>query len=297
LLVDSIKAASVRVNAYFWRLSGDEPNSLCRLLGMEEEELKVILHLCKIYIGDKDNLLKKNFDSFLNLCCCEHTTYRLKKQLVWLIKVGNGNSVTVPKDMYDANGCLSYYPIEEEHFRVVRTKSQRGKLPMLVNLGNKQAASEAEEAENKASNNNNKKIYTSPKSVVLYDFIAKLVYKAGASGDGKISARSARQLECLVVACVQEAAKDILHAALEKYAAFDKQSAIDYEPAKSLQSPERVTSANITATVAVTPLQAKVLTVVDEEDDPIVEEGTTNTTDDFILELKEEVVLQTLLHK
>jgi hypothetical protein len=200
--------------------------------------------------------------------------------------------------MYDANGCLSYYPIEEEHFRVVRrNKSQRGELPMLVNLGNKQAASEAEEAENKASNNNNKKIYTSPKSV-LYDFIAKLVCEAGASGDGKISARSSRQLERLVVACVQEAAKDILHAALEKYAAFDKQSAIDYEPVKSLQSPERVTSANITATVAVTPLQAEVLTVVDEEDDPIVvEEGTTNTTDDFILELKEEVVLQTLLHK
>jgi hypothetical protein len=89
-LADTIVSASSQlVGGYFWRLSGDEPNSLCRFLGMEEDELKVILRLCKIYIGEKDNLSKKNLDSFVTRAKCEHTTYRIKKQLVWFIMIGN----------------------------------------------------------------------------------------------------------------------------------------------------------------------------------------------------------------
>ena len=67
-LVDSIKSALTTVNSYFWRLSGDEPNSLCRFLCMEEEELKVILRLCKIYNiynGDKDDFSKNNFKTLM----------------------------------------------------------------------------------------------------------------------------------------------------------------------------------------------------------------------------------------
>ena len=51
-LSESIKAAA----SHFWRLSGDEPNSLCHFLGMEEEELKGVLCLCKVYNGEKDNI-------------------------------------------------------------------------------------------------------------------------------------------------------------------------------------------------------------------------------------------------
>ena len=72
-LADSIKTALTKVNSYFWRLSRDAPNSLCRFLCMEEEELKVILRLCKIIIGDKDNFSKNNFEMLAGRCCCDLT--------------------------------------------------------------------------------------------------------------------------------------------------------------------------------------------------------------------------------
>jgi hypothetical protein len=52
-LASFIKKRSTLVKASFWRLSGDETNSLCRFLGITEEELKVILRLSKIYTGDQ----------------------------------------------------------------------------------------------------------------------------------------------------------------------------------------------------------------------------------------------------
>jgi hypothetical protein len=45
--------------AYFWRLTGDEPNSLSKLLGTTEEEMKILLRLCKVY-GLNDNISKNN---------------------------------------------------------------------------------------------------------------------------------------------------------------------------------------------------------------------------------------------
>jgi hypothetical protein len=51
------------VNAYYWRLSGEAPNSLCKFLGVEEEELKTILQLCKVYNVDSiDNFSRNNFE-------------------------------------------------------------------------------------------------------------------------------------------------------------------------------------------------------------------------------------------
>jgi hypothetical protein len=73
-LAEAIHAASQRVNVYFWQLSGDKPNSLCRFLGMTEDELKIVLRLCKIYIGEKDNFLKNNFELTMSHCGCDWTT-------------------------------------------------------------------------------------------------------------------------------------------------------------------------------------------------------------------------------
>jgi hypothetical protein len=61
-LAETIKNAAMKVNPYFWQLSGDKPNSLCRFLGIGEEELKKSLRLCKIYNGPKDQFSKNNFE-------------------------------------------------------------------------------------------------------------------------------------------------------------------------------------------------------------------------------------------
>ena len=139
-LAESVKSISAKVNFYFWRLSGDEPNSLCKLLGMEEEQLKVVLRLCKIYIGDADNFSKNNFEVLMGMCECDSTTFRLLGKMERFILIGQHGKKVLPKHMYDEDGNLSHYPVEDEHVMNVRTKSQRGYyLPGLVNRGTKQA--------------------------------------------------------------------------------------------------------------------------------------------------------------
>ena len=64
-LATTINSVASNLNCYFWRLSGDAPNSVCKFLGVEEAQLKVVLRLCKIYTGKKDNFSKKNFENFM----------------------------------------------------------------------------------------------------------------------------------------------------------------------------------------------------------------------------------------
>jgi hypothetical protein len=92
---------------FFWQLSGDAPNSLCRFLGMTEDELKIVLRLCKIYIGEQDNFSKNNFELTMSHCGCDWTTCRLNGKVERFIKIGKEGQVMLPKDMYDIDGNLS----------------------------------------------------------------------------------------------------------------------------------------------------------------------------------------------
>ena len=60
-LATCIKKASSQVDFFYWRLSGNAPNSLCKFLGMDEEEFKEELRRCKILTGKNDNFSKNNF--------------------------------------------------------------------------------------------------------------------------------------------------------------------------------------------------------------------------------------------
>jgi hypothetical protein len=96
-LAEAISSAGGRVNVYFWRLSGDAPNSLCRFLGMEEEELKVVLRLCKIY-NEKENFSKNNFELLMSQCGCDWTTFRVEGKVERFIRIGNGGGTGASKE-------------------------------------------------------------------------------------------------------------------------------------------------------------------------------------------------------
>ena len=80
-LEESIKLASCKVKTYLWQLSGDQPNSFCRFFDIGEEDLTVVFRLCKIYIGEKDNFSKNNFELTMSQCGCDWPTYRLRGKL------------------------------------------------------------------------------------------------------------------------------------------------------------------------------------------------------------------------
>jgi phage terminase small subunit len=194
----------------------------------------------------------------------------------------------------------------------VRTKSQRGCLPNLVNVGNKQAASDANAAALK-QRLDSKKVCAdySPKAVLL-SYIQELVGDAAKNGDASMSPRVSRKLERMMVAYVDVAAKDILHSALEKFAAQNEKYACEIMDAKVIVSPEKAMSSTIEVVTPSVPEvilgAAAALDVEDatnashggddyDDEDDLKVVTVATTVDDFISEMNEEVVLQTLLHK
>jgi hypothetical protein len=132
---------------------------------------------------------------------------------------------------------------------------------------------------------------------------------AGISGERDITARGGRKLQRLILACVDAAAKELLQGTLEKYALGKEMGFESTANAKQMiMSPERTASQS---GVLVTPTGTSTIATVDvdfvnnleggevevlagEEDDDGL---TVSTVDNFLSELKEEVVLQSLLHK
>jgi hypothetical protein len=311
-LANTMKTMASSTKAFFWRLSGDEPNSLCRYLGMDEEELKIVLRLCKIYTGEKDNFSKNNFELLVSKSESDWTTYRLFGKAERFIRLGHDTSdVVLPKDQYDALGKLSYYPIEDVHMKNLRTKSQRGSLPNLLNAAMKAPSVTTQpKADYPVKHKGVLATDHLPKSL-LYAFVQELVMDAAKFGDGKISSRCERKLQRLMSTCIDSEAKQLLHSAIEKYVLCVKE--MQMEEDELIASPEKIQSsaqaaivspvipvANTTTTQDTTPLiddNNGVLAVGDVVDVVDEDEVTVPVIDDFLIELKEEVLLQTLLLK
>jgi hypothetical protein len=311
-LAEFIKATASTVKAYFWMLQGDGPNSLSRFLGIDEEDLKVVLWLCKIYVGDKDKFSKNNCKLLVTQCETDWTTYRLQGKAVMFIRLGQGGGVVLPEDQYDALGNLSYYPVEDEHVRNLRTKSQRGAgvLQKLMNAASLQSVRPAVK-ECPIKKAPVEALDHSPKSV-LFSFVQELVLDAGKTGESNISPRAERKLHRLILACVDTAAKDLLISALEKYS-FGKEGGLQEagNTKEILLSPERVVSHQeqqeqffglVTPSGNSNIERIELGGVVDLQEDGMVSDGDNDelavtTVNDFLSELKEEVLLQTLLHK
>jgi hypothetical protein len=169
----------------------------------------------------------------------------------------------------------------------------------------------------------------SPKGMLL-DYIRQLIKESG--GSQKTSDRDWRTLQQLITTCVDVVAKELLHALIEKYAFVEKdevkQAGLPAPPGPVLSS---ATTDGVVG-VVIKPVvdfgspmsqspgsSTRPLAVVHEETDPVILEfdndndgvefggdlsggeddqsaGST-ITNEFLSKLKEEVVLQSLLHK
>ena len=177
----------------------------------------MVLRLCKIYFGDADNFSKNNFEVLTGMFECDHTTFKLLGKLERFILIGKQGELVLPKDMYDEDGNLSHHLVEDEHVMNVKTKSQRGYPTGLVNRGTKQTSDTNAAAKERIDSKQVVGKDASPKTAI-FTYIKELVGGAGKNGDGVISQRANRKLQRMMTACVDVAAKDLLHAALEKYA-------------------------------------------------------------------------------
>lgn len=307
-LANAIVRAAETTKPYFWKLSGDDPNSICRFLDISEEELKRLLRLCRIYYGDSDKLSKDNFELLMTRCgCLDWTTYRpFGGKTERFIKIGNQphpDEVILPKSMYGSDGNLLAiaYPVQDEHFRNIRTKSQKGTVTQLLEL-----ASAVQDIPQPMKHDGKPKQLKdlSPKSLLLL-FVSELVSEASVTGSSKISTRSLRKLRRLFDASVDVEAKDLLHASVEKMSWVGASSTLvntdnggTDATTSDLVSPVKVGSTLIQTVTPPTDVSVLITQNAEEDVELLLEDETSvSTVDEFIAELQEEVLLQSLLLK
>ena len=157
----------------------------------------------------------------------------------------------------------------------------------------------------------------SPKGLLL-GYIQELVSEAAQSGNVEIDNRTLRKLQRLITSSVDVAAKELLHSFIEKYEKYaaeqykddvvevtKKQAVLLSPPPVLLSPPEEVLSSEAADGVAPvvvfdTPQPVACHPPTNNKHDPVVldfDDEQDATTNEFLSELKEEVVLQSLLHK
>jgi hypothetical protein len=211
--------------------------------------------------------------------------------------------------MYDSDGVLVHYPVQGQHINSsTRTKSQRKPLAHLIELciPNETAAiAKMPYAMKKQGSLGGEKEHISPHSILLA-FVKEQIEDAARTGNGTFSHRSSRQLQRLMTTCIDVAAKDLLHVVVEKFVSKHAQE----EMKEEFMSPrgKTATATIITPSDSITVATGLPSVIVtgevseggyDEEEtlDDDASVSTKATADEFMSELKEEVLLQSLLHK
>jgi hypothetical protein len=253
------------------------------------------------------------------------------------IKIGRGGEGLRPKEFYDLEGNLLKYPVQDENILNLRTKSQKNVLTILLaaapaSLTTKNNDETPSPITKKSTMLPSPSKTISPKGM-LFEYIRELIAEAGAAP--KSSDRTWRTLQRMITSCVDLASKELVHALLEKYAVGQdtdiqesKLAGLSAPPdavflsaaaplatdgvvvhevsefgSPTLQSPG--TWANPLAAVDNNENNPVILEFYDEDDDVELDAGGdedeqsigSSTTNEFLSELKEEVVLQSLLHK
>jgi hypothetical protein len=176
------------------------PNSLCKFLGVEEEELKTNLRLCKDNnVDSNDNFSRNNFE-MLMMVCKPHVDWvpychNLKPER--FIRIGHGGEGFRPKDFYNSDGNLARYPVADEHIPSLWTKSQQSILTTLLSASRSAMKNNNEARDEMMKTTSNQKTTPcktiSPKGMLL-DYIPQLIKESGGSqktsdGDSGIGGR------------------------------------------------------------------------------------------------------------
>jgi hypothetical protein len=221
-LVAAIKTVAANVAAYYWKLSGDEPNSLCKLLSLEEEDLKIVLRNCEIYYGQDDFFNKNIFDEFIQYLS-PHGWILVKirgkrEYFIYLGDVGKPEC-PLPKALYNRAGELIWPPVLNKHIRESKTRSQQGAGPRLLDFRRDEGtqAIAANKTMTQTTSKDNKPI---PKTIqptqLLLQYVKELIIEAGEKGNGNITERTKRKLHRLITSSIVDAARILLHSTLKK---------------------------------------------------------------------------------
>jgi len=305
LLINRVAATTV---SHCWKLLGEDPNSLCRLLDMPWSDLQSILRKCDMLCGLNDSFRTKKFEDLMNQIGCHWVMCRPKKKTEHCLTLGgqednaHGDGVLVPKEMCSAGGALHKFPIAGVHMPRVRTKGTRNMASSLLRMATAAAelpspsdhnvpANDADEESNKASMTT----YVDD----LLGVVEKETMTAAKVGDSyAFTQRNKRMIRKAVVQAIKGSTKTFVEAWVDRIGDDNKIAAENCTstPLPQCTRPSRgVMAAGLNAgTSSVHQEQAHAtppldLTNGNEEDERDI--------DIFLSKLKEETTLQNLLHK
>lgn len=106
----------------YWKILGDEPNSMCKLLDIPWSDMRSILRKCKVLYGANDSFRVKKFEEMMLDIGCHWVAHRPQGRPEHCMRVGN-NTEHVAADMHSlTGGNLEMHPSKGVHMPGVRTK-------------------------------------------------------------------------------------------------------------------------------------------------------------------------------
>jgi hypothetical protein len=200
---------------------------------------------------------------------CRWTRFKVSGINEYFINLGDrGEKCPLPKHLYNGAGeCISP-PIQDIHVRSLRTKSQQGLIPRLLDFGVTNATKNGEIADDKKKSSEDKKTkqetVLSPTQLLL-QYIKDLMVEAGKNGHGKISSRTARKINRFIMSSVADAAKELLQSALLKYSLPAQEDTMEETKGSTLVTPDRPLSLS-EGGVVVSPMTCFMATILPQQE-------------------------------
>ena len=301
---------------YWWTLLGDEPNSLCHFLDMSCNDVRLTLRKCRVLCGAADSFRTSEFENLISKIGCDYSIYRPKGKPTCFLKIGDNiddvHSVDKPKEMCSVGGILERMPVLSVHLPGVRTKISR-KLATNLIMGSSNgfdtSTSSAEAFESDTNKQNNKGSMTICINDLI-DVVRKEIMHASRQGQHcNFTQRAERMLRKAAAVAIKGSLRDLVDAWVEQIGNEKEAEECLSTPAVSApgqrtnifnselraraifpsgDSPAIGTDTQEPSTTLITP---PVDLTADEE------EADERDVDIVLSQLKEETILQNLLHK
>jgi len=200
---------------YWWKLLGDDHNSLCRFLDVSAEQMLSILRKCQILYGDNDSFRTTEFEKLMHRIDIDYTTYRPEGKPVHFLKIGDkvedAHAILVPKDMYLPGGVLEEVPVSGVHLPGIRTKISRRLATSLLEgcVNHEGDANDCPQDKNKPTNKGTMTIYIND----LIEAVKKELNYASRMGKNySYTQRAERMLRKAAVIAIKGSVQDLVDA-------------------------------------------------------------------------------------
>jgi len=312
LFAEIVNKLGATTTCCWWKLLGEDHNSLSRLFDVTGEEMRLMLRKCNVLYGAADSFRTTEFEKLMTACGGDYTTYRPSGKPVYFLKIGDKedgpHAIEKPKDCHSLGGVLESMPILGEHLPGIHTKVSRRLVSKLMEGASPvNVALSPTDHTNNANNNGTMTRYIND----LVDCVKKEVMYASRQGSSyTFTQRAERMVRKAAAIAVKRSVRDMVDAWVDRMSDEKEAEECVSTPAASNQMAAVFPLASQLKTrlfPSDTPLPASQETPSQEEAplitpfvdlrDTDVEEEDERDIDLVLTHLKEETMLQNLLHK